>query len=142
MQIPSYQIQNVLNVYSKQLSQGSVTAKNNQAENDIQSPEKGKISAEGKKAAIIEKVASGIVEKITDVNHQEAMKKNIKVQLESEGAKNDFVKKKGEKFTFNFIDENNQKITRTLSVENPNFVINRMTQLAKEAAGETGEVSI
>ncbi|MBF0301621.1 MAG: hypothetical protein HQK73_01145 [Desulfamplus sp.] len=141
MQIPSYQIQNVLKVYSRQLSQGRVIARNQQAGNDIQSSDKVKISAEGKRAAIIEKVAAGIVDKITTVGPQEAMEKEIAGQLEKEmGGQIDFIKRKGEKFSFNSIDENNQKTTQTLSVEDSNFVMKRMTQLAREAAGETREM--
>jgi len=141
MQIPAYQIQNVLKVYSKQLSQGRAIARNQKAGNDIQSADKVKISAEGKRAAIIEKVASGIVDKITTAGPQEAMEKEIADELEKEmGGKIDFVKRKGEKFTFNSIDENNEKSTQTLSVEDSNFVLKRMTQLARQAAGNTIEI--
>ncbi|MBF0232346.1 MAG: hypothetical protein HQK62_02080 [Desulfamplus sp.] len=141
MQIPAYQIQNVLKVYSKQLSQGRAIVRDQKAGNDIQSADKVKISAEGKRAAIIEKVASGIVDKITTVGPQEAMEKEIADQLEKElGGKIDFIKKKGEKFTFNSIDEHNQKSTQTLSVEDSNFVLKRMTQLAKKAADNNIEL--
>lgn len=141
MQIPAYQIQNVLKVYSKQLSQGRAIARNQKAGNDIQSADKVKISAEGKRAAIIEKVASGIVDKITTVGPQETMEKEIADQLEKEmGGKIDFVKRKGEKFTFNSIDENNKKSTQTLSVEDSNFVLKRMTQLARQAADNSIEI--
>jgi len=141
MQIPAYQIQNVLKVYSKQLSQGRAIARNQKAGNETQSADKVKISAEGKRAAIIEKVASGIVDKITTAGPQEAMAKEIADQLEEEtGGKIDFVKRKGEKFTFNSIDENNEKSTQTLSVEDSNFVLNRMTQLARQAADNTIDI--
>lgn len=142
MQIPAYQIQNVLKVYSKQLSQGRAIARNHKAGNDLHSADKVQISAEGKRAAIIEKVASGIVDKITTVGPQEAMEKEIADQLEEEmGGKIDFVKRKGEKFTFNSIDENNEKSTQTLSVEDSNFVLKRMTQLARQAADNTIEIN-
>ncbi|MBF0377058.1 MAG: hypothetical protein HQK72_06200 [Desulfamplus sp.] len=141
MQIPSYQIQNVLKVYSKQLSQGRAIARNQQAGNDTSSADKVKISAEGKRAAIIDKVAAGIVDKITTVGPQETMEKEITGKLEKEmGGKIDFTKRKGEKFSFSSIDENNQKSTQTLSVEDSNFVLKRMKQLAREAAGETIEI--
>ncbi|MBF0467803.1 MAG: hypothetical protein HQK61_02805 [Desulfamplus sp.] len=141
MQIPAYQIQNVLKVYSKQLSQGRAIARDQKAGNDIQSADKVKISAEGKRAAIIEKVASSIVDKITTVGPQEAVEKEIAAQLEKEmGGKIDFVKRKGEKFTFNSIDEHNLKSTQTLSVEDSNFVLKRMTQLARQAADNTMEI--
>ena len=135
MQIPSYQIQNVLKVYSRQLSQGRVIAR--QTAIDINSSDKVKISAEGKRAAIIEKVAAGIVDKITTVGQQEITEKEISEELNKDmSSKTDFIKRKGEKFTFNSIDENNQKSTQTLSVEDSNFVLKRMTQLAKEATGD------
>lgn len=142
MQVPSYQIRNVLKVYSKQLSQGRVIARNSLAGNHAQSADNVKISAEGKRASIIEKVASSIVDKITSVGPQESMEKEIADQIEKEmgGKKIDFTKKKGEKFVFNSIDEHNQKTTNTLSVEDSNFVLKRMTQLAKQAADSNMEI--
>ena len=119
MQIPSYQIQNVLKVYSKQLSQG----RTQEFGNDIHYSGKVKISA------IIEKVASGIVEKIKDVDFKDRRHKSVERN-----------RKKSEHFTFNSIDENNKKITQTISVENSTFVLKRMKQLAREAAGETVEI--
>ncbi len=142
MQIPSYQIQNVLKVYSRQLSQGRVIVR--QTAIDINSSDKVKISAEGKRAAIIEKVAAGIVDKITTVGHQDIIEKEISEELNKEmSSKTDFIKRKGEKFIFNYIDENNRKSTQTLSVEDPNFVLKRMTQLAKEVTDDVNrEVSL
>ncbi|SLM29016.1 conserved hypothetical protein [Desulfamplus magnetovallimortis] len=135
MQVPSYQIQNVLKVYSKQLSQGRIIARNEKAGNQQQSADSVRISAEGKKASIIEKVASGIVDKITKVGPRATMEKEIAIQTEKEtgGKKIEFSPKKGEKFMFNSIDENNQKSTKTLSVEDSQFILNRMNQLAKQA---------
>ncbi|MBF0112776.1 MAG: hypothetical protein HQK74_08600 [Desulfamplus sp.] len=136
MQIPSYQIQNVLKVYSKQLSKGrGVIDRIQNSEIGIYSSEKLKISTEGKKAAIIEKVAAGIVDKITNVCSKEKIEKEREFQLEQEmGSDMELVKRRAEEFIFSSIDENNQKITQTLSVEDSNFILKRMTELAKEAA--------
>ncbi|MBF0210983.1 MAG: hypothetical protein HQK68_08880 [Desulfamplus sp.] len=136
MQIPSYQIQNVLKVYSKQLTKGrGVIDRIQNSEIGIYSSEKLKISAEGKKAAIIEKVAAGIVDKITNVGSKEKIEKEREFQLEQEmGSDMELVKRRAEEFIFSSIDENNQKITQTLSVEDSNFILKRMTELAKEAA--------
>lgn len=142
MQIPSYQIQNVLKVYSKQLSQGRVIARNEQAGSNVQSVDSVNISAKGKRASIIEKVASSIVDKITTIGPQESMEKDIATQIQKEmgGKKIDFTKKKGENFIFNSIDANNKKTTHSLSVEDSNFVLKRMTQLAKQAADSNMEI--
>ena len=61
MQIPSYQIQNVLKVYSRQLSQGKIPGRNNIANANKISADSVTISPEGKRQAIIDKVASNIV---------------------------------------------------------------------------------
>ena len=135
MQIPSYQIQNVLKVYSKQLSQGRMLARNKSAANPANTADNVKISAEGKRAAIVEKVAAGIVEKITTTGPKAEMEQGITEQIEKEmGKKIDFKKKQGDTFSFTSIDENNEKNIQTLSVEDSNFVIKRMTQLARQAA--------
>lgn len=140
MQIPSYQIQNVLKVYSKQLSQGKILARNKMAGHNPATAENVTISAEGKRTAIIEKVAQNIVDRITTVGPKEDMDQNIASQIEKElGRKIDFTQKKEEKFSFTTIDENNTKITKTLSVEDSQFVIQRMTELARQAVDSNME---
>lgn len=64
MQIPSYQIQNVLKVYSRQFSQGKLLGKNKFSDANKVSADSVSISSEGKRQAIIDKVASNIVDKI------------------------------------------------------------------------------
>jgi hypothetical protein len=65
MHIPSYQIQNVLKVYSKQLSQQKFLAKNKTLAQNTPSADTVTISSEGKRQAIIDKVATNIIDKIT-----------------------------------------------------------------------------
>jgi len=38
------------------------------------------------------------------------------------------------------IDENNQKVTHTLSVEDSKFIVRRMTELAREVADNNMEL--
>jgi hypothetical protein len=140
MQIPSYQIQNVLKVYSKQLTQGKILARNRTAGKEVASSDKVNISAEGKRAAIIEKVAATIVERITTVGPQEEVEHSIASQIEEElGRKINFTQRKEEKFSFTSIDENNVKTLKTLSVEDSQFVLRRMTELARRAADNNME---
>ena len=140
MQIPSYQIQNVLKVYSRQLSQGKILARNKAVGSGQASADDVSISAEGKRTAIIEKVTSSIVDRITTVGPQEEMEYKIAGQVEKElGQKINFTKKKEEKFSFTTIDEDNVKTTKTLSVEDSEFVIRRLTELARQAADNNME---
>ncbi|THB76141.1 MAG: hypothetical protein D3926_18665 [Desulfobacteraceae bacterium] len=140
MQIPSYQIQNVLKVYSRQLSQGKMLSKNKFVNTGKASADNVTISSEGKRQAIIEKVASNIVDRIITEGPKEQSEKNIASQIEKElGKKINFSKTKNQ-FTYTVVDKNNQKITHTLSVEDSKFIVKRMTELAREVADKNMEV--
>ena len=134
MQIPSYQIQNVLKIYSKQLSQGKTLIKNKFANADEISVNSVTISPEGKRQAIIDKVALNIVNRIITESPKEKTKDKVLRQIEKElGKKIDFTKEKNQ-FTYTEIDENNQKIIHILSVEDSKFIVQRMTELARKIA--------
>lgn len=127
MQIPSYQIQNVLKAFSRQLSQGRIRIDPEQTDPNRSAPPI-RISAEGKKATIFEKVASGIVEKIKTIGTSPPMTKEIVSPMDTiyKEKKNHFRSKRRDRFIFNVIDENNNKTTRILSVEGSTFVIENM----------------
>lgn len=134
MQIPSYQIQNVLKVYSRQLSQGRLLSRNKFGSDNRVSADSVNISTEGKRQAIIDKVASGIVDRIITEGPKEKDDEQITGQIEKElGKKIDFSKGKSQ-FTYTTVDDNNNKETRTLSVEDSRFVVQRMTELARQVA--------
>ncbi len=141
MHIPSYQIQNVLKVYSKQLSQQKFLAKNKTLGQYTASTDSVTISSRGKRQAIIEKVASNIIDKITMEGPREQIEETITAQIEKElGKKINFNKKKENKFTYTYIDENDEKVTRSLSIEDSDFVMKRMTELAKQVADSNMEL--
>jgi len=134
MQIPSYQIQNVLKVYSKQLSQGKMLSRGKFGVDNKVSADSVTISSEGKRQAIIEKVAANIVDKIITEGPKEKNEAQIAEQIEKElGKKIDFTKGKTQ-FTYTTIDADNNKSTQTLSVEDSQFVVKRMTELARQVA--------
>jgi Tfp pilus assembly protein PilZ len=140
MQIPSYQIQNVLKVYSKQLSQGKLLSRNNKfgVANKI-SADSVTISSEGKRQAIVDKVAANIVDRIITEGPKEENEAQIKDQIERElGKKINFSKDKTQ-FTYTTIDDDNNKTTKTLSVEDSQFVVKRMTELARQVADNNME---
>ncbi len=133
MQIPSYQIQNVLKVYSRQLSQGKLLSKNKFSNAKV-SADSVSISSEGKRQAIIDKVASNIVDRIITEGPKEKNDEQITGQIEKElGKKINFTRGKNQ-FTYTTVDENNNKVAKTLSVEDSKFVVERMTELARQVA--------
>ena len=141
MQIPSYQIQNVLKVYSKQLTQGKLLAKSKAAGRGTPpSADSVTISAKGKRQAIIDKVADNIVNRITTEGPNEHLEAQIAQQIEKEvGKKINFPRNNENQFTYTHVDENNEKVTKTLSVEDSEFIMKRMTELAKKLADENME---
>jgi len=139
MQIPSYQIQNVLKVYSRQLSQGKILSRNKFGSANKVSADSVTISSEGKRKAIIDKVAANIVDRIISDGPKEKTEEQITSKIEQElGKKINFTKDKNQ-FTYTVIDENNEKVTHTLSVEDSKFIVRRMTELAREVANDNME---
>lgn len=136
MFVYSYQIHNVLNAYSKQLSQDR-NAQKQEAESKKQLSDKIQLSAEGRRRATIEKVAKDILSKISDYGANGQIK-NDEQSLSAGSGKNTIESdnKKETPFVFNVMDDLNQKTTNALSVKDTNFLTNRVEQLAKNAVEE------
>jgi hypothetical protein len=133
MFVSSYQIRNVLNVYSKQLSQDK-SARKEKTTTNRPLADQIDLSTEGKRRAMIERVADDILNKIINYgtngkikgNPGEPPRERIKKQTES-------VSKKETEFVFNFIDDLNRKTKTALSVKDTNFLIGMPEPPAKEA---------
>jgi len=140
MQIPSYQIQNVLKVYSRQLSQGITLSKNRSASANKISADSVTISTEGKRQAIVDKVALNIVERIITEGPKENTEEKITNRIKKEVGKNIIFTKEKNQFTYTKIDKNNQKTIHTLSGEDSKFIIQRMAELARKIADNNMEL--
>ena len=130
MFVSSYQIHNVLNVYSKQLSQDRNVQRLKPG--TIKRPsDQINLSTESKRRATIERVAQEILNKISHYGSegeiktqgQDAPRENAKNSLESDN-------KKEAGFVFNVIDRLNQKTKTALSVKDTKFLIDRLEQMA------------
>ena len=140
MLVSSYQIHNVLNVYSKQLSQDRSVQKLKPGMTKPSS-DQIKLSTEGKRKATIERVAREIINKIshygtegqTRPREQDAFRENAANNLESDN-------KTETGFVFNVIDNLNKKTKTALSVQDTKFLIDRLEQLAREAVGEDADI--
>jgi hypothetical protein len=132
MFVSSYQIHNVLNVYSKQLSQGR-SARQEKTETKKPLSDQINLSAEGKRRATIERVAEDILNKIYSYSRSGKIKanphglprENVKKYTESDS-------KKETEFVFNSIDVRNRKTKTALSVEDTKFLIGRPEEPAKD----------
>ena len=131
MFVPSYQMRNVLNVYSKKLRH-KITSGKDQNTSEKPPADRINLTSERKRRATIEKVSKKIFDKIihfgsrTDSLHRES--DQIEGNMDKESAS---VKTNKAAFVFNVIDAINKKTTNTVSVENSSFLIQRLEQLSK-----------
>ena len=133
MYVPSYQMHNVLNVYSKQLRQNMAARRKN---NVPQKPQvtKFKLTPEGKRQATIEKVSKDILNKISRYGAlKEVRQRNTEHVKVSSNGETALHKPENKTFVFNEIDAIDQKSKNTLSVNDSSFLIEKFEQLAKKA---------
>jgi hypothetical protein len=132
MVVPSYQMHNVLNVYSKKLKRNIISGKD-QPTSEKPPVDRVNLTSEGKRRATIEKVSKEIFDKIirfgsqADSFHRRPERVKEKTDKEIASAKTN---KAG--FVFNVIDAINKKKTNTVSVENSSFLVQRLDQLSKD----------
>ncbi len=134
MQIPSYQIQNVLKVYSRQVSQGKILARN-KSDSKTSFTDSVSISMEGKRRSIIDRVTDDIVDKIiTEGTSQSSLTENenpdeLVTYKHPQGAYLQDKKpaKESKAFTYTAIDKENNKTSQTLSVLDSQFVSTQTT---------------
>ncbi len=141
MHIPSYQINNVIKVYSKQISQNRIAEKQKSLGMESQkSSDSISISEEGKRQTIIDKVSADILERITTYGPKDEADRDIvdKLNQELKGKFQGYNKKESQ-FVFNFIGDNNEKVTSTLSVEDSKIVSRKLEQLVKETIDKNME---
>ena len=139
MYIPSYQIHNVLKVYSRQVSQSRIIERQKNL-GDKASVDRINISTEGKRKVIIEKVASDIVDRITRFGPQDNIDHTIVSQLQDEfGQEIEFNKTNDSEFVYNTIDNNNNKQTNSLPVNGSSFLVERLQEIAQEEVDKNME---
>ena len=139
MFVPSYQMHNVLNVYSKQL-RDSMTSGNRKNLSKKLPADQISLTPEGKRQATLEKVSKDILEKITRFGTQNGVDQQPTERATERVEKEIGVDDTEEStFVFNVIDTINQKRRNTLSVEDSSFLIKRLEQLSKEVGDKKME---
>ena len=131
MQIQSYQINNVLNQYRKQLGQNN----NKEHQNEMSAKsitDRVSLCGTAKRKAIIDQVAKDIISKITNynINSKESEKVTSNESEIKNNGYNNLASEKESRFVFNTVDEGNNKTTAYISVENSGGLVNRLDQAA------------
>jgi hypothetical protein len=141
MVISSYHVNNVLRVYGDQLRQSKFS--NGPKNSKISSPDRINISDKAKRKAIVNKITSEIVEKITNFGPQENVEEEVSKNLENEyGVQLDITRKSPNDLLFKIIDENGETLN-SLSIENSEFlrykleeVNNKTTEKSQKSGSE------
>ena len=110
MYIPTYQIHNVLKVYSTHICNGGVNALSGEI----------KVIGKTRQQTIINKVVSDIVDSLTKFGFEDK-KDNFILTSSVDDKKKGIIKKKS--LVFKQIDENNIKSLKTLYVEKSRIVV-------------------
>ena len=137
MYIQSYQIHNVLNVYRRQLSQGKAEHPQHGGIRDAKS-DAITISKAAKNQSIMEKVAAGVLKKITNVDPGSGFGQEKINQVQNTLQKMN-TGQKDNAFVFNAIVGDNQKETRSIAVDDSQGLMNRLDELAKAAINRKAE---
>ena len=117
MYIHTYQVDNVLNVYRKQLSQKTKDKISDTSSSAPPPGDKVSLSDDGQRQSIIKQVSEDIIKRITGYSlqngnggagdHDHATSDNL---IKNSTQQNDF------EFTYTKIDENNQKSTNSIHI--------------------------
>ena len=130
MVISTYQVNNVLRVYGDQLRQNRLSSKAKTGENPV--PDRLDISTGAKRKAVIEKVASAVVERIVKYGPQDEMEKEVFKKLEdSFGAPLVIDLGHPEELLFRVIDEEGETIN-SLSIEDSSFLTHKLMDITRE----------
>lgn len=117
MRIPSHQIYNILNSYSKWVRKNG-NSSSGEINDKTSELNQHSLLAKRYRESIVEKVTGNIISKITRVESNNQKKQGIAEELQCYGRQNGRLDEKNEDtFVFNFIDERNKKTTKTLLID-------------------------
>ena len=130
MVISTYQVNNVLRVYGEQLRQNRLSGK--EKDGDARSPDKIDISSEAKRKAIVDKIASDIVDRITQFGPHENVEKEVFRKLEDDYGAHLTVGGNGSTdLIFKVIDEDGETMN-SLSLEDSKFLRYKLQEITRD----------
>jgi hypothetical protein len=130
MVISTYQVNNVLRVYGEQLRQNRLA--DNEKGGDARSPDKIDISSDAKRKAIVDKIASDIVDRITQFGPHENVEKEVFKKLEDDyGAHLTVAGNGSTDLIFKVIDEDGETMN-SLSLEDSKFLRYKLQEITRD----------
>jgi hypothetical protein len=130
MVISTYQVNNVLRVYGEQLRQNKLSGK--EKGGDARLPDKIDISSEAKRKAIVDKIASDIVDRITQFGPHENVEKEVFKKLEDDyGAHLTVAGNGSTDLIFKVIDEDGETMN-SLSLEDSKFLRYKLEEITRD----------
>lgn len=117
MQIPVYQIHNVLKVYTRQLIRRSIP----ESQDNTDSANRSGMSPEGRREGLIDRITNNIIHKVTRIDARDQPQNPVTLISTSDPPSSEGWKER--QFAYNVIDENNEKKKHTLSLEDSGFLI-------------------
>lgn len=130
MVISSYQVNNVLRVYGDQLRQGKGVRK--AGTNFAPSPDRLEMSADARRKALIDRIATKIVDRILEEGPRDEVEQEVFKKLQDEfGAPLTVSPEESKGFVFRVIDENGEAL-HSLSIEDSNFLTQKLRRITTE----------
>jgi hypothetical protein len=141
MVISTYQVNNVLRVYGNQLRQGKLTHR--PKEGIAQIPDSVTISSEAKKNAIIEKISSSVLERVTQFEPGTSNDRSADLEVtvferlkEKVGRQLSVDKSDTSGFIFKEISDDGES-THSLSIEDSKFLAHQLKTIIEETVDDT-----
>ena len=130
MVVSAYQINNVLRVYGDQLRQSRISSKPKNME--MRSPDRISISATARRKTIIDKIATDIVDRITQFGPHDDIEKKVFQKLENEyGGQLTVTQESPAELIFKEIDDSGETI-RSLSIDDSKFLSSKLNEITKD----------
>ncbi len=130
MNITTYQIHNVLRAYGKQLSQ-SKRLQHKKGDALLRRTDRISLSVQARRNAIIDRVTSDIINRIINDGPHYEMEQEAFGQLEDEYGGSLSVNNEDSELVFKVIDKEKGEVTKTLSIEDSNFLKDRLEEITK-----------
>lgn len=130
MNITTYQIHNVLRAYGKQLSR-SKRLQHKKGDALLRRTDRISLSVQARRQAIIDRVTSDIINRIINDGPHYEMEQEAFGQLEDEYGGSLSVNNEDSELVFKVIDKEKGEVTKTLSIEDSNFLKDRLKEITK-----------
>jgi hypothetical protein len=137
--IHSYQIHNVLNVYRRQLSQGKAAAPTPKQSDFKSELDRVSLSQGDQRESVIERVSSNILDRIRNYEGYTPGPESPAPEGSLSQHPHSPATLRGRQFFFNTLDQDNRKVTNAMPVDDSSALMNHMAELAKKEDGNDSE---